>query len=100
MRERDRDFEVTYRTSKGTTDRPTAVDAGDLLSTTASTKNAAFFGWQVGAIPVGQVDITDRSAPIDVAGVMRLVKGASFGQGQRQIRLRTAKGGRQQEHQQ
>lgn len=99
MRKGNHDFEVTYRTRKGTTDRPAAVDARDLLGTTASAKNAAFFGWQVGAIPVGQVDITHRPAPIDVAGVMRLVKGAPLGQGQRQIRLWTAKGSGQQESQ-
>ena len=78
MRERDHDLEIVHLPVKGAAHRPTIVDTRDLFSTAAGTGSPAFFGRQGGVVTVGQVDIAHRPAPVDVAGVVRLVIGATF----------------------
>ena len=65
---------------KGTAHLSSTRNAGDLLPAAGAAVRAAFIRWQRCAILMNQVDVLHRPAPIDVAGIVRLVIGATFQQ--------------------
>ena len=93
----DHDFKVGHILAEGAVHNRAIAKQRDPLRTTGGAKRSTLLRWQGGAIPMDDMEILDRAAPVDITRVMRLVVGATFQQRRRQGRHGAGRGGRQQD---